>query len=77
MIKFQTVAYKEVVVEYNDNNMRIVNNIWEEAPFKFRQYTDVRQGNLVEVYVMPTSVWDEHIHAIVNQITQALLEDAE
>lgn len=77
-MKIQKVEYKEVVVPYDsEHNLRLVNDIWSRAPFKFHQYTDVRKGNLVEVFVMPSSVWDEHIEKIVEECLQALLEAAE
>jgi hypothetical protein len=47
-MKIQTVEYKEVVVAYKDgNNHRLINSIWEQAPFKFKQYDDIRNGDLV------------------------------
>jgi len=77
-MKISTVQYKEVVVEYKDgNDHRLINSIWEKAPFKFKQYDDVRNGDLVQVFVMPITVWDEHIQKIIDQTLEVLLEAAE
>jgi hypothetical protein len=77
-MNIQTVEYKEVVVAYKDGNDHcLINSIWEQAPFKFKQYDDIRNGDLVEVFVMPISVRDEHIQKIIDKTLQALLEAAE
>ena len=77
-MKIQTVEYKEVVVAYKDgNDHRLISSIWEKAPFKFKQYDDIRNGDLVEVFVMSIKVADEHIQKIIDKTLEALLESAE
>jgi hypothetical protein len=77
-MEIKKVAYKEVVFAYKTgNDHRLIDNIWSQAPFKFKQFTDVRNGDLVEVFVMTESVWDEHIQKVIDQTLTALLEAAE
>jgi len=76
-MKISTVQYKEVVVAYKDgNDHRLINNIWEKAPFKFKQYDDIRNGDLVQVFVMTIQVSDEHIQKTIDKTLQALVEAA-
>ena len=73
-MKISTVQYKEVVIAYKDGlDHRLINSIWERAPFKFKQYDDIRNGDLVQVFVMPISVWDEHIQKTIDQTLAQLL----
>jgi len=78
-MQIKTVEYKEVVIAYKDgNDHRLINSIWEQAPFKFKQYDDIRNGDLVQVFVMPISVWDEHIQKIIDKtLTQLLIREEE
>jgi hypothetical protein len=77
-MEIKKVEYKEVVVAYKDGfDHRIIDNIWTNAPFKFKQYDDIRNGDLVQVFVMPISVWDEHIQKTIDQTVSALMEAAE
>jgi hypothetical protein len=76
-MKISTIQYKEVVIAYKDgNDHRLINSIWERAPFKFKQYDDIRNGDLVQVFVMTIQVADEHIQKTIDQtLTQLLIRE--
>ena len=72
-MKISTVEYKEVVIAYKDGlDHRLINSIWEKAPFKFKQYDDIRNGDLCQVFVMSIKVADEHIQKTIDEYLTTL-----